>query len=183
MVQSTTMEIYPRRFDPILPLFDKTISESDLHSVQTQLDGEIKSDLEALSWEQNELCGMLDKLELAARIVVLYKGKDQDLISRGAIELIRISGAIASHYASSEATQLIDEWSQLRMFGRVELSRYPTDVKEQDICMFNALGQFGRYQDIVTQQTNSKYTLPVLTEDTQIGSYSLKNVVGWLSGS
>lgn len=176
------MEIYPRRLDPYLPILNMYVSPDVQNEIQNKLDREIKADLEEMSWEYSEIGGYIDKLELAARIVALHEGKSEDLVARGAIELIRISGVIAAHSLSSEAAQLIDQWSQLRLFGNPDIFRHETTIDAEDINVFEALGAFGKNQDKITHHRNSRYWLPVLDENTPIGTYRLKNVVGWLAG-
>lgn len=178
------MESFRRKFDWHLPTNSNEILGPETYKLKIKLTDVIISEInyQLLNMNNNELsvgiANLIKKINTSNSIIAT--GDERELIYRGAIEYLRLLPIFASKIAPEEIVQKIDELSQLQINCSFIPSEENSELTEKDCLMFEALGRFGKLNDIYNEEVLSLNYLPQMDLLDQVGDFRVFEVIDWV---
>lgn len=174
------MESYERAFTDTLPLrVDHAYLGSDI-----DISGLLESIREEVLYHANAEEGTLlrnvfSRIENARLMIAM--GDGDDLLYRGAVELLRILPSLLAPFFELDQVVRLDELSQVYMKGDFVLPDIDAyELSEEDVAFFEALGRFGHESDRYNEQVLSSDYYSFVSEQTLFGNITSQQMATWL---
>lgn len=179
------MESYKRPKSPEIDNLNLFKKPDQLDNAKKNLEKDIRCAIEFLNNEINDnyeslrANNLLGKYDLSREIFAV--GFGSEVITRGALEYIRILPILASMVVGGEYLKHFEELSQLGIsYVDIDPDNDPNpDTK--DLRVFASLGQFGVQNDQYNEQINSSDYQTLIAHSTKIGDFYAYEVALWAS--